>query len=110
LQKYEVAVAGTGRIPMKDLCADKNEKIKPLYIQMINSKIKEKLQELNFVELGNGRFYSQERVAEKEKVNMPSVGLNVLNGYRFTVTCLAPTKTYLQIDSCSRILRTSNFL
>jgi len=59
LQKYEVAVAGTGRIPMKDLCADKNDKIKPLYIQMINSKIKEKLQELNFVELGNGRFYSQ---------------------------------------------------
>lgn len=41
---------------------------------------------------------------------MPSVGLNVLNGFRFTVTCLAPTKTYLQIDTCSRILRTTNFL
>jgi len=41
---------------------------------------------------------------------MPTVGLNVLNGFRFTVTCLAPTKTYLQIDGCSRILRTTNFL
>jgi hypothetical protein len=48
---------------MQQLCADKNdkadrnEKIKPLYVQMINNRIKEKMQALGFAELGKGRFY-----------------------------------------------------
>jgi hypothetical protein len=33
-----------------------------------------------------------------------------MHGYRFTLTCMNPTKNYVQIDTCSRILRIGNFL
>ena len=72
---------------------------------MINTKIKQELSDKGFEELGKGKFYHRSKLAELNS-NIKGQGLNVVSGFRFTLSCMAPQKTFLQIDMATRILRT----
>lgn len=105
---YQVRIQKTGQINMHKLFQDADNQTKPLYVQMINNKIKEKLVDFDFDELGKGRFYRCSDV-KKDQQMINKIGLTVNKGFRFTLVCLAPEKKYLQIDTCSRILQSLTF-
>jgi hypothetical protein len=65
------------------------------------------MHELGFFELGKGRFFSNTEF--KEQTVIQNEGLSIMKGFKFTFVSLGPMKSYLQIDTCSRILRTQNF-
>ena len=76
---------------------------------MVNTKIKQKLSDLGFEELGKGNFYNRANLAVikgQSECNIKGYGLNVIRGFRFTLCCLGPLKNYMQIDISNRILRT----
>lgn len=53
--KYRVSIKLTNKLDLKALLTDEKERGK--IIQIINIKIKDKLESLGYLELGKGRFY-----------------------------------------------------
>ena len=90
---------------MKNLLTDEKEKGK--IIQIINIKIKDKLESLGYLELGKGRFYEKTKFQENY---LEEVGLQVLRGFKFSLAMLKHNKLCLQIDPCTRILQSQNVL
>jgi hypothetical protein len=88
-----------------------NLTVRPQFIQMVNNRIKEHLLKVNYDELGKGRFYERSILNPQNTSNtIESQGLRVVNGFKFTLQCLAPEKIYLQIDKSTRCLRNKNLL
>lgn len=54
-------------------------------------------------QITRGKYFDREEVQVKE------VGLNILRGFKFTL-CKLNRGLTLQIDVCSKVLRSSNFL
>jgi hypothetical protein len=57
--KYRVSIKLTNKLDLKTLLTDEKEKGK--IIQIINIKIKDKLESLGYLELGKGRFYEKSK-------------------------------------------------
>lgn len=74
---------------------------------MVNNSIKERMHELGYFELGKGRFYATSNLKDQQSIK--TEGLTIMNGFKFTFISLSPKRSFLQIDTCSRILRTENF-
>lgn len=74
-----------------------------LVLQVFNNKLKEKLREKKMDEITRGKYF------DKEEVNVKSVGLSILRGFKFTLCPLKRGLT-LQIDVCSRVFRSQNLL
>lgn len=62
---------------------------------------------MGYIELGNGRFYDKHKL---NKDYLSDVGLQILRGYKMTVTSLKNNRLCLQVDPCSRILQSDNLL
>jgi hypothetical protein len=103
---FDLQIKMTKVLKLEDLYKSDDSASKPLFVQMVNNSIKERMHELGYFELGKGRFYSQ---AELKQEGIKREGLTIMQGFRFTFISLAPLKSYLQIDTCSRVLRTENF-
>ena len=56
---YRVSIKLTKKLDLKNLLTDENEK--QTIIQIINIKIKDKLESLGYLELGKGRFYEKSK-------------------------------------------------
>ena len=86
---------------------------------MVNNSIKQRMFALGFFELGKGRFYCKNELGKDSaegRMNSSSsrgevrtAGLSVVNGFKFTFVALGKRRTFLQIDTCHRILRMENF-
>jgi hypothetical protein len=57
--KYRVSIKLTNKLDLNNLLTDEKEKGK--IIQIINIKIKDKLESLGYLELGKGRFYEKSK-------------------------------------------------
>lgn len=57
--QYRVSIKLTNKLDLKNLLTDEKEKGK--IIQIINIKIKDKLESLGYLELGKGRFYEKSK-------------------------------------------------
>lgn len=81
---------------------DPKERIK--VIQVINTQIKNTLRnELQMNDLGNSKYF------DKEEDNLKDFGLSVKRGFRFTIAPIAKN-IFIQVDVCSRVLQSINFL
>lgn len=103
--KYRVSIKLTKKLDLTTLLTDDKEKNK--IIQIINIKIKDKLESLGYLEYGKGRFYEKSRFKQDY---IEDVGLQVLRGFRFTLMSLSNHRLCLQIDPCTRILQSINLL
>lgn len=72
-------------------------------LQVYNNKIKEKLRNKKMDEINRGKYF------DKKEVDVKSVGLSILRGFKFTLCPLKRGLT-LQIDVCSRVFRSANLL
>ena len=76
---------------------------------MVNNRIKEHLLRAYYDEMGKGHFYARKTLGALEDANtIKEMGLRVVNGFKFSLQCLAPKRIYLQIDKSTRVLRTKN--
>lgn len=103
--KYRVSIKLTNKLDLKTLLTDEKEKGK--IIQIINIKIKDKLESLGYLELGKGRFYEKSKFQQDY---IEEVGLQVLRGFKFSLMSLSNNRLCLQIDPCTRILQSTNLL
>jgi hypothetical protein len=71
-------------LDLKHLLTDEKEKSK--IIQIINIKIKDKLESLGYLELGKGRFYEKSKFQQDY---IEEVGLQVLRGFKFSLISLS---------------------
>jgi hypothetical protein len=103
--KYRVSIKLTNKLDIKNLLLDEKQRGK--IIQIINIKIKDKLESLGYIELGKGRFYEKSGFDQNK---LADVGLKVLRGFKFSLMSLPQNKLCLQIDPCSRILQSQNLM
>ena len=105
----EVIIKQTKEFSIADAVKNTEEAAK--VIQFLNIDIKKILRDLKMVDLGNGKFYDSKtfletRVAEdQDKHNR----LSVWKGFKFSI-CNIQKSLNIQIDVCSRVLRTINFV
>lgn len=89
---------------LKDL---DDEKTRPTYIQILNVSLKNMLTSVGLTELGKQSQYFQREFEDSQ--DLDEKGLNVLKGFRFTLTSLN-CGLLLQVDVCSRVLQSNNLL
>ncbi len=61
------------------------------------------------IELGKGKFYLKEDVTNQLNI-IHQARLKILRGFKFTIISMNKDLSFIQLDICSRILRTGNFL
>ena len=106
---FNVLVTCCGGVSFEQMHQQEDKSLRPLFVQMINTNIKQKLSELGYEELGKGKFYNRANLAvvkTQAQSNVKGYGLNVVSGFRCTLCCLAPLRNYMHIDIATRILRT----
>jgi hypothetical protein len=74
-----------------------------MVFQIFNNKLKAKLKNLNMDEITRGSYF------DKKEVKVTEVGLNILRGFKFTLCKLIKGLT-LQIDVCSKVIRSASLL
>lgn len=64
-EKYELKITRTKEILFENMFEEGNKTIKPLFVQMVNIKIKQTLSNTGYEEMGKGRFYNRGDIGKK---------------------------------------------
>jgi hypothetical protein len=75
-----------------------------IVFQMLNNRIKGVLRDKKMDEVTRGKYF------DKKEVRVEQIGLNILRGFKLTLSALKDKKMNLQIDVCSRVFRAANLL
>lgn len=102
--KAEAIIKLTKQLDIGDL--DNNEE-RQIYLQILNSSLKNMLKENKFSDLGKPGQYFEDRFDGSSELD--NMDLKVLKGFRFTLSKLN-SGLYLQVDVCSRVLQKQNLL
>lgn len=102
--KAEALVKLTKQLDIMDL---NNNEYRQIYLQILNSSLKNLLKQNKFTDLGKpGQYYEDYFDGNNQ---LDDMGLKVLKGFRFTLSQLN-SGLYLQVDVCSRVLQKRNLL
>ena len=107
--EYEAIIRLAKELDIRDLMDDADSRT--MILQVLNIDMKQKLKLAGMYELGKAsQYYMKNKEKDAEMKELEEEGkLSVLRGFKFT---LAPLNKgiFLQIDVCSRVLRSQNLL
>lgn len=107
--EYEALIRLAKELDIRDLMD--NEESRSMILQVLNIDMKQKLKTAGMYELGKAsQYYAKNQDKDPEIKHLEEEGrLTVLRGFKFTLVPLNKG-IFLQIDVCSRVLRSQNLL